>query len=199
MKRFAFSVFTAGLLVLLLFPVGKSHAIQILYEATNLADTTPGKDLWEYSYTVSDYSFNMDYGLTIFFDYSLYSNLEDPPPYVNDDWDPIVWQPDTAIPDDGAYDALALQDGASLSDPFVVSFVWLGSGVPGLQFFEVYDPGFNTIGSGETAPVPEPATLLLVGSGLLALAGLGKRAVKPAHEIRQGAFGDNLLDTTMEG
>ena len=89
-----------------------------------------------------------------------------------------MWQPDTAIPDDGAYDALALQDGASLADSFVVSFVWLGSGVPGSQFFEVYDPDFNTIESGETAPVPEPATILLVGSGLLALAGLGKRVKK---------------------
>ena len=180
MKRFAFLVLTAGLLVLLLFPVGKSHAIQILYEATNLADPTPGEDLWQYSYTVSDYSFAMDYGFTIYFDYSLYSNLEDTAPYVNDEWDPIVWQPDTAIPDDGAYDALALKDGASLADSFVVSFVWFGSGVPGSQYFEVYDPGFNTIGSGETAPVPEPATLLLLGSGLLGLAGLGKRVKKCA-------------------
>ena len=180
MKRYAFSMLTAGLLVLLLFPVGKSYAIQILYEAANLADTTPGEDLWQYSYTVSDYSFDMDYGFTIHFDYSLYSNLEDPPPYVNDEWDPIVWQPDTAIPDDGAYDALALQDGASLADPFVVSFVWLGSGVPGSQFFDVYDPDFNTIESGNTAPVPEPATILLVGSGLLGLAGLGKRVKKAA-------------------
>ncbi|MFH1673379.1 MAG: PEP-CTERM sorting domain-containing protein [Pseudomonadota bacterium] len=179
MKRYAFSMLTAGLLVLLLFPVGKSHAIQILYEATNLADTTPGEDLWQYEYAVSDYSFDVDYGLTIYFDYSLYSNLVDPPPYVNDDWDPIVWQPDNGIPDDGAYDALALESGASLADPFAVSFVWLGSGVPGSQFFEVYDPYFNTIESGDTAPVPEPATILLVGSGLLGLAGLGKRVKKP--------------------
>ena len=180
MKRYVFSVLTAGLLVLLLLPVGKSYAIQILYEVANLADTTPGEDLWQYSYTVSDYSFDMDYGFTIHFDYSLYSNLEDPPLYVNDEWDPIVWQPDTAIPDDGAYDALALEDGASLADPFIVSFVWLGGGVPGSQFFEVYDAGFNTIESGNTAPVPEPATILLVGSGLLGLAGLGKRVKKSA-------------------
>lgn len=178
MKRLTFSMLMTGLLILLLFPVGKSHAIQISYKAVNLADTTPGEDLWQYSYTVGDYSFDMDYGFTIYFDYFLYSNLEDPAPYVNDDWDPIVWQPDTAIPDDGAYDALALENAASLADPFVVSFVWLGSEVPGSQFFEVYDPDFNIIRSGETAPVPEPATLLLVGSGLLGLAGLRKRAKK---------------------
>jgi len=178
MKRFAFAVLMIGFLTLLLFPVGKSHAIQISYQAVNLADTTPGEDLWQYSYTVGDYSFEMDYGFTIYFNYLLYSDLEDPAPSVNDDWDPIVWQPDTAIPDDGAYDALSLKDGASLADPFVVSFVWLGSDVPGSQFFEVYDPDFNTIVSGETAPVPEPATLLLVGSGLLCLAGLRKRVKK---------------------
>ena len=176
MKRLTFSMLMTGLLILLLFPVGKSHAIQISYEAVNLADTTPGENLWQYSYTVGDYSFDMDYGFTIYFDHSAYSNLEDPVPYVNDDWDPIVWQPDTSIPDDGAYDALALEDAASLADPFVVSFVWLGSEVPGSQFFEVYAPDFNIIQSGETAPVPEPATLLLVGSGLLGLAGFRKRA-----------------------
>ena len=178
MKRFAFLMLMAGFLTLLLFPVGKTHAIQISYETVNLADTTPGENLWQYSYTVEDYSFDMDYGFTIYFDYLLYSDLEDPAPYVNDDWDPIVWQPDTAIPDDGAYDALALEDVASLADSFDVSFVWLGSDVPGSQFFEVYDPDFNIIRSGETAPVPEPATLLLVGSGLLGLTGLRKRAKK---------------------
>lgn len=178
MKRLAFSMIATGLLILLLVPVGTSHAIQIVYEATDLTDVIPGQDLWQYSYTVSDYSFYMDYGFTIWFDYALYSDLEDPPPFVNIEWDPIVWQPDINIPDDGAYDALALVDGASLADPFIVSFVWLGTGIPGSQPFDVYDPSFTTIESGVTAPVPEPSTVLLIGSGLLGLAFLRKRAKK---------------------
>ena len=34
-----------------------SHAILIEYEALDLADTTPGANLWQYNYYVSDYDF----------------------------------------------------------------------------------------------------------------------------------------------
>jgi hypothetical protein len=178
MKQIAFSMCVVGLLVALLLPPATSHAGTILYEPEDLFDTTPAQDLWQYTYTVSDYSFDMDHGFTVYFDYVLCSDLESPPPAVNADWDPIVWQPDLLLPDDGAYDARALSDGASLSDSFVVSFVWLGSGVPGPQTFEIYDPDFNRIELGQTTPVPIPATILLLGSGLCALAGLRKSAKK---------------------
>ena len=146
--------------------------------------------LWQYTYAVSDFVFDTDYGFTIFFDYQLYTNLEDPPPSVNSEWDTIVWQPDLSIPgggDDGAYDALALADGASLADSFTVSFVWLGSGTPGAQSFDVYYSSntiFNTIDSGQSAPVPEPATILLVGSGLVGLVAL-KRKKRPRNRKHQ--------------
>ena len=180
MKRFVFSIIISVFLLFMCLPVGTSHAINILYQPTDLADSIPGEDLWQYSYTVSDYIFDMDYGFTIYFDYLLYADLEDPPPVVNDNWGPIVWQPDTAIPDDGAYDALAWEDTASLADPFTVSFVWLGSGTPASQFFDVYEPGFITIESGGTAPIPEPATalLLLSGIGIFGLDRLRRRAKK---------------------
>jgi hypothetical protein len=69
-----------------------------------------------------------------------------------------------------------------LADPFTVSFEWLASGTPGAQTFEVYDFNFDTVASGQTAPVPEPATFILVGSGLLGLAGLRKKI--KAHSPR---------------
>ncbi|HHA19074.1 MAG TPA: PEP-CTERM sorting domain-containing protein [Methylophaga sp.] len=174
MKRFIF--ITLFIVVFIsMVSMRTTFAISIVYEATDLSDTTPGEDVWQYTYWLSDYTFNTGYGFTIYFDYQLYSNLEDPPPAVNSDWDPIVWQPDSSLPDDGAYDALALVDNASLADPFTISFVWLGSWSPGGQYFEVYDSSFNTVASGQTAPVPEPATFLLISTGLLGLAGFKKK------------------------
>lgn len=171
-------VFVLAVALSLIFS-GNSYSTTISYQVTDQADTTPGQDLWQYSYSISGYTFNTGYGFTVLFDYSLYSNLEDPPPFVNSDWSPLVLQPDLSLTADGTYDALALADNASLADPFTVSFVWLGIGTPGPQSFDVYDPDFEIIESGRTtlagpAQIPEPATLLLLVSGLAGLIGIRK-------------------------
>ena len=176
MKRFIFLMFVICSFALLTLPAGNAYATSIIYEAVDLADTTPGEDLWQYNYSVSDYTFNTDYGFTIYFDYTFYGDLEDLPTSPNIfDWDVLTWAPDTSLPDDGGYDALALVDGASLADLFQVDFIWLGPGNPGSQPLEVYDDNWSVIESGNTAPIPEPGTILLVGSGLLGLVGLKRK------------------------
>lgn len=186
MTRFGSICALLVLATFLVFPMGSAHAINIYYEATDLADTTTGEDLWQFSYTVSDHTFAADTGFTIYFALGLYDLLDPFPTAPNADWSVLTWDPDPSIPDDGAYDAYAWNDNASLNDPFTVSFVWLGPDTPGAQFFDVYD-GFTweILDSGETiaaTPVPEPATMFLLGTGLAGLVGLRKKRASKTNK-----------------
>jgi hypothetical protein len=151
-------------------------AITIEYRATDV-----GSAVWQYEYFLTDGAFDADQGFFISFDPALYANLEDPPPFVHADWDPIVLQPDAVLGSDGVYDALALVDNASLAQPFVVTFTWVGGPAtqPGSQPFTLYEldaqANLVELGNGQTvpfqtAPIPEPSTLTLLslgGAGLL--------------------------------
>ena len=145
-------------------------AATMTYTVKNVADTTPGQDLWQYSYSVSGFAFGTAQGFSVFFDRNLYKLIQSPPPPVNAGWDAISVQPDLALNADGFYDAQALVAGPSLADPFTVNFVWLGTGTPGSQSFTIYDSNFATLQQGQT--IPEPGTfalLLLAGIGMTAL------------------------------
>lgn len=62
-------------------------------------------------------------------------------------------------------------DGGARASGFSVDFDWLGSGRPGAQGYTVYDPqNFATLYSGTTAPVPVPASAVLLLSSLGVLA-----------------------------
>ena len=61
-----------------------SHAILIEYEALDLANTTPGADLWQFNYYVSEHDFRTDQGFTVWFDLGAYDNLV--PLSASPDW-----------------------------------------------------------------------------------------------------------------
>jgi len=159
-------------------------ATTIEFEAVDLQNS-----LWQYNYFVSGRTFSTDQGFTIFFDYRRYTQLQSPPPAINPNWNSIVLQPDLNLPDNGAYDALALVSGASLADAFRVSFIFLGSGNPDSQPFTIdqFDAAGNLLQVLETgntiprqqAPVPEPSTFVFCLTGLGAL--LYRTAKRQVH------------------
>jgi hypothetical protein len=170
-----------GVLLASLYFSTEAHSATILFQATNLVDTTPGEDLWRYTYVVSGLSFPENVAFETLFDHTLYSELEDPPPFVNGDWSILSLQPDPLLQDAGRYSALALVAGASLADPFSLTFVWLGDPLtpPGSQPFEIaeFDAQGNfvrTLETGQTA-VPEPGTLVLVAAGLAGFGLFGRK------------------------
>ena len=70
------------------------------------------------------------------------------------------------------------QDGSGqgYTETFGIDISWLSEGVTGLHFdlytAEAFAPFSH---DAETAPVPEPATMLLLGVGLIGIAGLGRK------------------------
>lgn len=173
----------AALLLLLLGTI-PAHGTTVSYTAVDLPNVQPGVDLWQYQYTVSNFTFGIGQGFSIYFNESLYADLANP--VASAEWDPLVLQPDPVL-GAGLYDALAKVDAASLATPFTVDYVWLGMGTPGVQPFDVYaldaSGGLTILETGQTTaaatPVPEPATLLLLGSGIAAVLTFGRRMRSP--------------------
>ncbi len=177
MKMLIKSFMILGLMVSLAQTV---HATAITYNAVNL-----GGNQWEYMYTITNDTLATDINeFSILFAYGLYENIA----VVNSpaDWDVIAFDPDLIFgnPDDGIVDALALASGlapGSTLGGLTVSFNWLGSNAPGTQYFMIFDPStYEVLDSGNTtpasaAPVPEPTTLILIGTGLLGIAGMRKK------------------------
>jgi hypothetical protein len=177
---------------MLLFLVGSAGLAQagIIEYATQ--SVGPGR--YQYEYTVfNDHITSGIEEFTVYFELGLYEALqvEHTPP----GWDPLVIQPDPGLPDDGYYDALADSSGTVIplggaTGGFVVSFDWLGSGLPGAQEFEIVHPEtFETLFSGTTTPVvtaiAEPTTLWLLAVGVVALV-VHRRQQRSASERTSG-------------
>jgi hypothetical protein len=167
----------AGVLALLAF-TGATRATVIEYDVTNVSANS-----WRYDYSVTNdtLGFALD-EFTVFFDRTLYGDLVFGGAPIG--WDPLLIQPDPALPDDGFYDALALGPGiaaGSTQSGFFVTFAWLAAGTPGAQPFDIVDAvTIETLDSGITrlrsqnpeppVPVPEPdgpAPLMLAGMLML--------------------------------
>jgi hypothetical protein len=178
MKRMLVAI---GFLAALAGRRAEAAPITIEFEAAAL-----GGNLWQYEYVVSDFTFEPNQGFSVYFDPALFATLQ--APAVNGDWDVIAVQADPDIPSDGFFDALALVSHASLVNPFIVTFSWLGAPgtVPGSQPLTVNEfdaqGGLSILERGRTVPasqlpepIPEPSTLMLVST---AVAGLVQRLRK---------------------
>ena len=151
-----------------------ARAQSIEYGATSL-----GANQWRYDYVIDNSHPGPTFDeVTIYFDVASDTSLALAASPAG--WDPLVIQPDPAIPGDGYLDVVdlggAVPPGASVAG-FSVTFTSLTAGGPGSQRFELYDSSsFDPRGSGlttalgsTTTPVPEPETIALLLGGLLAL------------------------------
>ena len=148
----------------------------VSYMAIDLADTTAGKDLWRYDYTVTG-PVDAFGGVTLHFLYGQYSDLM----FANANADPKVdigatpTDP-TAMFGDGLATVSFPTLGLSATDTasFQVDFIWLGTGTPGAQPYEVFNGDFTQAVSSNTTvtgalTVPEPSGMALLAVALTAL------------------------------
>ena len=79
MSRVALGLLTAGFFLMFLAVPGRAQATTIQFTATDVPDALgSGGDFWQYSYVVSDFTLPMHVGFSVFFDPSLYRNLDGP-------------------------------------------------------------------------------------------------------------------------
>ena len=155
-----------------------ARAQSVQYDVSSL-----GANAWRYSYVIVNSSPTLQFDeVTIYFDVGSFQSLSLAATPAA--WDPLVIQPDSAIPADGFLDVIhpggPVAMGASFSG-FSIDLAYLGTGTPGAQRFELYDSSdFSLRYVGETtlqdiSPVPEAPTLALLLVGLAAGAKTVKR------------------------
>lgn len=178
-------MFASSFLVILCSLTTPAHAASVQYNLVAL-----GSNDYRYVYSITnDGSLGSGVALQLFdvlFDPTQYLEssltITTPSP-LSGNWDQLILASSLGVP--AAYDALALAggiaDGTTVAG-FAVDFTWIGSGAPGSQPFEIYNPStFALLGQGVTAsPVPVPAALWLFCSGLGTLLGFRRASRRSA-------------------
>ena len=152
----------------------------ISYQATDIADLSPGEDLWHYDYAITGPLGSFE-SINLLFSPNLWALTLGPADPVFAPGFPI--DPDPGLGADGRVTLTAMSAlGAADKALAGVSFVWLGGpGGPGAQAFEHLDDAFGVAGTGadhrRVSPIPEPSSLalMLVGGAAVSFRSLRSR------------------------
>jgi len=155
-----------------------AKAITIDYTVEN----TEG-NRWQYNYTIYNDSHIDIQAFDIFFDFNdgPYSDLELIAWYSDGGWDAdifpeFIWG---GIEEPWMLSAWTYEAPLSYGEKlegYSVAFNWSGNEAPGSQIFRLWDSDWAEAGTGWTSnsedmpPVPEPGTLVLLGTGVVGLA-----------------------------
>ena len=180
--KFAIAMFFA------FFLIRPAVAVSISYTLDFNENTNSG----QYNYTISNDSALYLDAFSIYFDYGLYEGLS--VKSLPADWDALTTQP-VDYDEWGQFPGeliLWSKSGIGLAPEELltglsVSFDWLGEAeVPGSQWFDVFilnpvtgEPEVvDSLGAetSDVSVVPEPQTLMLLGTGILALAAYHRRS-----------------------
>ncbi len=158
-----------------------AFAAQITATATEI-----GGGRWQYSYDITNTGTDAIEQLTIWFDYSGYSNFEITTANAGS-WSQIILAADDFLKIGAGYDILntvaPLLSGVTLVD-FSVAFDYSGDAPAMSQNFEIINPDTQaTEYSGQT--IPEPATLVLLATAALVASRTKRRKVKVKRNFRQ--------------
>jgi hypothetical protein len=159
-----------------------SDAGVITFDSIKVGTDASGNDTWEYSFFVNDWTFGSDDGFTIFFDPT--PNLMGLKVTTPQGWDTLVGLPSDPSSARGGYffDALLLGGSGPFALPFVAEVTLAAGMTLAAPLFDIYElndlgePIINSTGIAQPlTPVPEPGTLLLLGTGVAVLARRARR------------------------